>query len=455
MADDFQTMNGNTRFSFAVVGDCKSDISLIPSEPFRQNIRAINLLGPDFVIFLGDFIKGDTIEALLEEAWEEFYRVVKSPQIPYHLVVGNHDEQYSSSRELFERKHGKPYYSFDYQNSHFIVLDSEEENDGKNCIAGGQLEWLRQDLEAHRDVQHIFVFLHKPLWEIGTSNWNRVVHPLLAEYRVELVFAGHKHLYQEPIVRDGVKYIVTGGGGSPLSVKEMEGGFYHWVHVLVKGKDVKFAVIRPEGVISERGIPLPSWQQVNWIQKKSFGPAFIDATREVPFAENISVKIRNPFDLPVYGSIVWSCPEGWEILPERREYLIEPRSDIDLAFEIRAWEWAKMAYPLPCYEAILHWDKGDCPIATGRRGVRLRKRFVCKRIDHHIKINGRLDDWRGFEPLCLDRRDQVVGPWAGPDDLSAKVFLAWDEKCLYFAALVQDDCFSQPYSAENTWQGDS
>ena len=36
-----------------------------------------------------------------------------------------------------------------------------------NCIAGRQLDWLREDLNAHRDAGHIFAFVHKPLWE----NW--------------------------------------------------------------------------------------------------------------------------------------------------------------------------------------------------------------------------------------------------------------------------------------------
>jgi len=442
-------------FSFAVLGDCKSDISLIYPEAFRQNIRAIDLLDPNFVVFLGDFVKGDTSEALLEDAWMEFYREIKFLRIPYYLIVGNHDIQYRAGRELFGRKYGRPYYSFDYGNSHFVLLDSEEKGEGKNCIAGRQLDWLRQDLKAHRDAEHIFVFLHKPLWEIETGNWNHAVHPLLTEYGVELAFAGHRHLYQRPVVKDGVKYIVTSGGGSPLRAWEMEGGFYHWVHVVVRGEEVSLAVIRPEGVLSEEGVPLPSWEQLGWVQKRSFGPAFIEDSKQVPFVEEISVKIRNPLDLSVYGKIRWSCPEGWEVLPERREYFIESRSESDLTFEVKAGEGTNLTYPLPCYEVTLSWERESPPIATGRRGLRLRRRFVCRRAKHRIKIDGKLDDWEGFKPLCLDRKEQVVGPWGGPDDLSAQVYLAWNEEYLYFAAAVRDDGFHQPYTAENTWQGDS
>ena len=336
------------------LGDCKSDISLIHPEAFRQNIRTIDLLGPDFVVFLGDFVKGDTGEAVLE---------------------------------------------------------------------------------------------------METSNWNRDIHPLLAEHQVELVFAGHWHLYQRPVAKDGVKYIVTAGGGSPLRTGEIEGGFYHWVHVVVKGEEVKLAVIRPEGVLSEEGIPLPRWEQLGWIQRKSFGAAFVDASRQVPFAEKIIVKARNPLELSVYGNIRWSCPEGWEVLPKSRGHLIEPRSEVGLAFEVKAEKGVRLTYPLPGYEATLSWEGNGPPIATGRRGLRLRRRLICRRTKRKIRIGGKLDDWEGLEPLLLDRKDQVVGPWGGPDDLSAQVYLAWDEEYLYFAAMVRDDRFFQVVVNDNDGQG--
>lgn len=40
-------------------------------------------------------------------------------------------------------------------------------------------------------------------------------------------------------------------------------------------------------------------------------------------------------------------------------------------------------------------------------------------------------------------------------DLSAEIFLAWDEEHLYFAAKVRDDIFFQESSGADSWQGDS
>ena len=123
-------------FSFAVLGDCKSQVSLVEPEPFRQIVRSINLLVPDFVVILGDFVKGDTHEDLLEEAWDEFERVAKTLEMPYYLVVGNHDVQCRGGKRVFRERFGPLYYSFNYKNSHFVVLNSEDEGAD---ISEGQL----------------------------------------------------------------------------------------------------------------------------------------------------------------------------------------------------------------------------------------------------------------------------------------------------------------------------
>ena len=432
-------------FSFAVLGDCKSEVSLVPPEPFRQIVRSINLLVPDFVVILGDFVKGDTHPDLLGQAWEEFERVVRHLRMPYYLVVGNHDVQCRGGERMFRERFGPTYYSFDHGNSHFIVLNSED-------MSEGQLEWLKEDLRDS-SAEHIFLFLHRPLWE-SDGDWNRMIHPLLAEKGVRIVFAGHNHKYKAPLVKDGIRYIVTGGGGSAPMGDVGDENFYHWVLVKVRGEELELAVIRPEGILSRGGMPLPSWKELALLQRRSFGPAFLDASREVPFAQEVSIRMRNPLGSPVHGSMEWFLPEGWEVLPRRMDYSLGPRSQEELSFEVRVGKDVRFSYPLPWYESTLSWSEGGEAIATGRSGLRLRKRFVCRRAEK-MEVDGDLSKWEGFEPLRLRWREQVVGPWGGPDDLSAEVFLAWDEDHLHFAAKVRDDVFCQDFSGAGSWQGDS
>jgi len=443
------------RFSFAVIGDNISNVSLVQPEPFRQNIRTINLLKPDFVVFLGDFVKGNAHDLLLDEAWDEFERVTRTLKMPYYLVIGNHDVQCKEGIKIFRNRYGPPYYSFDYEGCHFIILNSDDQEDGKNCIIGRQLEWLKQDLEAHSKAKDIFVFIHKPLWESYPKQWNADVHPLFVKHKVDFVFAGHMHLYKEPIMRDGIKYVITGGGGSPLSTDKDKGGFYHWIYITVREEEVQLAIIKPEGVLSEEGVSPPDWDELAWTQRRSFGPALIEASKKVPFTEEIKISVRNPFRFPVYGDIKWSLFDGWKITPKSREYFIEPHTNIDLFFKVEADRRAKLTYPFPWYESMFRRKRGKEPIATGKSGVRLVRRFVCRKTERKIIIDGSLNDWKDFEPLRLNRKEQVVGPWKGIDDLSAKIFLSWDKDYLYFAAEVRDDIFCQEYSGTDLWQGDS
>jgi len=62
----------------------------------------------------------------------------------------------------------------------------------------------------------------------------------------QYVFTAHIHAYVEA-ERNSVRYIITGGCGAPLHVREHpEGAFYHYVRVHVDGTDVNTEVVRIE-----------------------------------------------------------------------------------------------------------------------------------------------------------------------------------------------------------------
>jgi len=63
--------------------------------------------------------------------------------------------------------------------------------------------------------------LHHPLYTSGihtsaetTADENLV--PLFEQYGVDMVLSGHNHHYERSL-KDGIYYIVTGGGGAPLN----------------------------------------------------------------------------------------------------------------------------------------------------------------------------------------------------------------------------------------------
>ncbi len=187
------------------------------------------------------------------------------------------------------------YYSFDYQNAHFIVMRVNSDYYDllecyNNCSDPAnyndfyykhQFDWVHADLAAaaaRPDIDHVFVFLHAPLFATAdghTANvsWQDLATEFSGNGKVRFVFSGHNHVYERsvPIVvspsapngaRDdahGVVYITTGGGGSSLdgfstvnpliSVREST---YHYLRVDVVGTQITVEAIRDDGTELDR-----------------------------------------------------------------------------------------------------------------------------------------------------------------------------------------------------------
>jgi hypothetical protein len=100
------------------------------------------------------------------------------------------------------------YYSFDYGNIHFVVLDSFETSRAPN---GAMLTWLANDLAA-TNQPWIIAYFHHPPSTIGSHNSDTEIEliemrqnalPILEAGGVDLVLAGHSHSYERSYLLDG------------------------------------------------------------------------------------------------------------------------------------------------------------------------------------------------------------------------------------------------------------
>jgi hypothetical protein len=66
---------------------------------------------------------------------------------------------------------------------------------------------------------------------------------LCQEYKVDMVFSGHEHIFKEESF-GGVRYIISGGGGMLLYLSESAGGFPHYIVVRVRGDYIDYEVRR-------------------------------------------------------------------------------------------------------------------------------------------------------------------------------------------------------------------
>jgi hypothetical protein len=103
------------------------------------------------------------------------------------------------------------YYSFDYANIHFVVLDSQ---DADRSVGGDMLTWLELDLAAN-SRHWIVAYWHHPPYSKGSHDSDDPIAdyqlvemrenalPILESYGVDLVMGGHSHSYERSFLVDG------------------------------------------------------------------------------------------------------------------------------------------------------------------------------------------------------------------------------------------------------------
>ena len=105
---------------------------------------------------------------------------------------------------------GQRYYTYATKNVRFFALDS-------NQVDQKELAWLENALKSAQEDWKICYF-HHPLYSDGGTHGSsvdvRVVfEPLFVTYGVNVVFAGHDHIYERLTPQKGIYYFVEGAAG--------------------------------------------------------------------------------------------------------------------------------------------------------------------------------------------------------------------------------------------------
>jgi 3',5'-cyclic AMP phosphodiesterase CpdA len=242
----------NNDFRFSIVGDRTGGAA---PQVYGRVWREIDLLHPDFVINVGDTIQGHN-DARAEAEWKSLRQVwERYKHYPLYFTPGNHDIWNDFSRALYEQETSRPaFYSFNYQEAHFTVLD----NSRTLGLNEQQLQFLEQDLKQNQEYDPKFVLFHKPYWivllKLRSSEFP--LHRLATEYGVDYVISGHGHQFVR-MVRDGIVYMEIGSSGANIARRLRngqgfaQGWFYHHVWGRVKGSKVQFTVKEIDGPMGE------------------------------------------------------------------------------------------------------------------------------------------------------------------------------------------------------------
>ena len=268
-------------FRFVIIGDTRYADK--PREVQVKLISAIEKQKPSLVINTGDLVT----DGLNPVHWDTFFDMNASliKTIPYYVSLGNHEKNTPYYYQYFSFPGKENYYSFNWSNCHFVVLDSEGPDDPPEfpmdyqarkmhqekveTFWDDQLMWLCNDLKNHREYDFTFVYMHQPLFSLKDSRreeqkeFQKRFAQIFSDFEIDVVYSGHDHNYQRHYV-DPVHYVVSAGGGASLY------GFgkpfakytrklalkHHYVLVEVDGKKIKSTALSADGeVLDQFSIP--------------------------------------------------------------------------------------------------------------------------------------------------------------------------------------------------------
>ena len=190
----------------------------------------------DLALHTGDVVYIDGTYQQLEDYFFTVYREMIS-RIPFYPSLGNHDyvtlnaQPYLDGFYLPENApsvaSSERYYSFDYGPVHFVALDTEilTGSRGDAAQVDEMAAWLEDDL-ASTDQGWTFVYFHRPAYSssnVPVLHDAQRIMPILEQAKVDIILAGHEHVYArtlpikegapEVIGDGGIVHVTTGGGG--------------------------------------------------------------------------------------------------------------------------------------------------------------------------------------------------------------------------------------------------
>jgi hypothetical protein len=159
-----------------------------------------------FAIMLGDNVYGKERPQDLDRKFVRPYRGLLEAGVEFHAALGNHDDPNQRYYKPFNLG-GKRYRTFKKGNVRFFVIDS-------NYLDPEQVKWLEQELDASGSDWKIAYF-HHPLYTTARRGpeveLRAVLEPIFVEHGVDVVFAGHEHIYERLNPQKGIHHFTVGG----------------------------------------------------------------------------------------------------------------------------------------------------------------------------------------------------------------------------------------------------
>ncbi len=257
--------------SFLLFGDNRSD-----DVSHAAVVRAMAQSPSDFLINTGDAVEDGNDR----EQWQRFFEIEKGllKDRCLFIAVGNHElkeeagtnflryfggegaaNAASAAPERSDRR--RLYRTVRWGATRFFLLNGLDA-----FVSGPEKEWLDAELSRADNEPGLswrIVVVHHGAWAAGPHGPNpRLMAAHAPEtwkaHQIDLVLSGHDHIYERG-ESDGMKYIVSGGGGAPLyrvrgpndNTRMVESTF-HFVEVKIDGTKMAVLAKRIDGTLMDR-----------------------------------------------------------------------------------------------------------------------------------------------------------------------------------------------------------
>lgn len=163
----------------------------------------------EFVITAGDNILAGDAPSDYESRFERPYKALLDAGVKFYATLGNHDKPNQRFYKPFNMD-GQQYYTYKKGNVRFFALDTNDMNPR-------QLAWLEKELQ-NAGSDWIICHFHHTLYSSAAAHGSAtelrgVLEPFFVKYGVQVVFAGHDHVYERVKPQKGIHYFTAGASG--------------------------------------------------------------------------------------------------------------------------------------------------------------------------------------------------------------------------------------------------
>ncbi len=243
---------------FAVIGDFGTGEET-QLDVAQQMVKSRAMFPFGFVLTVGDNNYLGSQPSDFEKSFAIPYKELLDDGVEFFATLGNHDESNQRFYKPFNMGDAN-YYTFRKRNVRFFALDS-------NDMDPKQTAWLETQLRDAGDGDWKICYFHHPLYSSGWSHGpdiglRKVLEPLFVTYGVDIVFAGHDHVYERVRPQHGIYYFTEGASGQlragDLVVSEITAKGYDddrsFMMIEIAGDAMHFATTSRTGLVVDSGV---------------------------------------------------------------------------------------------------------------------------------------------------------------------------------------------------------